>query len=105
MRSAAVLAILLAPTIARAADLDYGRYLAGECTTCHLGGGGTPALAGMTQDRITSALAAFKTKEQTNPVMWSIAEGLDADQAAAVALYFASLTPDPNTVRKTEDAQ
>ena len=79
------------------ADIAYGEYLAGECMTCHRSGssgGSIPNIAGVNAKIIASALHSFQTKERENKVMQLVAERLDDEQIASLAVYFASLTSD-----------
>ena len=79
------------------ADIAYGEYLAGECVTCHRSGsseGSIPNIAGVNAKIIASALHSFQTKERENKVMQLVAERLDDEQIASLAVYFASLTSD-----------
>ena len=77
------------------ADIAYGEYLAGECVTCHRSGsseGSIPNIAGVNAKIIASALHSFQTKERENKVMQLVAERLDNEQIASLAVYFASLS-------------
>ena len=79
------------------ADIAYGEYLAGECMTCHRSGssgGSIPNIAGADVKSIATALHSFKTKERENKVMQLVAERLDNEQIASLAVYFASLSSD-----------
>ena len=79
------------------ADIAYGEYLAGECVTCHRSGstdGSIPNIAGADVKSIVTALHSFKTKERENKVMQLVAERLDNEQIASLAVYFASLSSD-----------
>ena len=79
------------------ADIAYGEYLAGECVTCHRSGsseGNIPNIAGVNAKIIASALHSFQTKERENKVMQLVAERLDNEQIASLAVYFASLKSD-----------
>ena len=79
------------------ADIAYGEYLAGECVTCHRSGsseGSIPNIAGVNAKIIASALHSFQTKERENKVMQLVAERLDSEQIASLAVYFSSLKPD-----------
>ena len=79
------------------ADIAYGEYLAGECVTCHRSGsseGSIPNIAGVNAKIIASALHLFQTKERENKVMQLVAERLDSEQIASLAVYFASLKSD-----------
>ena len=79
------------------ADIAYGEYLAGECVTCHRSGssgGSIPNIAGVDAKIIAATLHSFKTKERENKVMQLVAERLDNEQIASLAVYFALLPSD-----------
>jgi cytochrome c len=87
-------AALVAPTVA--ADLAYGKHLAGECTTCHRLDGsdkGIPPIIGWDKDAFVATLKFYKTGERNNPAMVSVAQSLDDTQMQALAAYFGSLKP------------
>ncbi len=80
--------------------LDYGQYLAGECTGCHtssskdVGDTGIPPLAdisGWDKESFIGVMKAFQTGERDNPAMGNVAKALDDDQLTALATYFATL--------------
>lgn len=77
-------------------QIAYGRHLAAECTSCHrvdTASGVIPTLAGRPQEEIVGLLYDFREGRKTNAVMVSVAKSLDEDETAAVAAYFASLSP------------
>jgi cytochrome c len=89
-----LLAFLVSASAAVAADLEYGEYLASECTTCHQASGnndGIPAITGWHEEDFISQLNAYKTGEREHPVMQMIASRLGDEEMAALAAYFATL--------------
>jgi len=74
--------------------MDYGEYLAGECTTCHRIDGvdnGIPGIVGWNIKTFIETLGYYKSGERPNPAMVSVAISLDDEQVRALATYFASL--------------
>ena len=75
-------------------DMEYGEYLAAECTTCHQASGGNdgiPSIVGWETDDFVTAMHAYKTKQRENPVMQMVTGRLANDEIAALAVYFKSL--------------
>ncbi len=75
-------------------DLDYGRYLSGECVTCHRLSGGDnaiPPITGWAKAPFIHALYEYKTKIRGNPVMQTVTGRLGDEEMAALAAYFGSL--------------
>ena len=75
-----------------AADFELGRYLAGECVTCHRAGGDTsaiPDIFGWSEEAITDVMVAYREKRLPNPVMQNVAGRLSDEEVASLALYFA----------------
>jgi cytochrome c len=75
-------------------DVEYGAYLSGECTTCHLADGGEgdiPQIHGLGTEYFVTALHAYKAKHLENEVMQMIAGRMSDDEIAALAAYFQSL--------------
>ena len=75
-------------------DLEYGEYLASECTTCHQADGGNdgiPSIVGWETDDFVTAMHAYKQKHRDNPVMQMVTGRLANDEIAALAAYFKSL--------------
>jgi cytochrome c553 len=84
------------PAQARAADIAFGEYLAGECTTCHRKDGqekGIPAIIGWPADQFVAVMKAYKAKDRANPVMQTIAGKLSEAEMGALAAYYATLKP------------
>jgi cytochrome c len=91
--AAGVTMATLMPAPSRGQDVEFGRYLANECMTCHrsaTGGGGIPNIFGMAAPRFTTLIKAYRDKELPNPVMQNIAGRLKDDEIAALAAYFAA---------------
>ena len=77
-------------------DIEYGEYLAAECSACHLQTGvseGIPAINGMDAEVFVALMLAYRSKEMENPVMQMIAGRLDDEQIGSLALYFSALEP------------
>lgn len=76
-------------------DIEYGAYLAAECVTCHQATDedkGIPAITGWDGESFVAVLQSYKSKERDNLAMQTIAGRLDAEQMAALAAYFATLS-------------
>lgn len=77
------------------ADIAYGEYLAGECVTCHSADGadrGIPSIIGLDAEGFAYIMHSYRKKELDNKVMQLVANRLDDEQIASLALYFSSLT-------------
>ena len=88
--------ILWQPDIGAAdAVTARGAALAQTCVTCHgpegHSQGAIPSLATLTSVDMRTALQAFRTETRKSTVMHRIAKGLNEDDIAAVAAYFATL--------------
>ncbi len=90
------LALLLGATTAlpnaAAGDVEYGAYLAQDCSSCHRNNediAGIPPIAGLPTDYFISALTAYKEGERDHSTMRMIARSLDDEQVAALAAYYA----------------
>jgi cytochrome c len=84
-------------SLAQKADLEFGRYLATECMTCHrsaTAGGAIPNIFGMAEARFIVLIRAYREKQLPNPVMQSVASRLKDDEIDALAHYF-SVTKKP----------
>jgi len=93
----AVLTGMSAPCPAQEGDLEFGRYLATECMTCHRSatpGGAIPNIFGMAEGRFTVLIKAYRNKQLPNPVMQSVAGRLKDDEIDALAHFF-SVTKRP----------
>jgi cytochrome c len=78
---------------AAAADVEFGRYLATECMTCHraaAAGGAIPSILGMAEARLVVVLKAYRDRALPNPVMQNVASRLTDEEIAALARYFAT---------------
>jgi cytochrome c len=88
----AALTTFFSPTLAQKADLEFGRYLATECLTCHhqsVTSGAIPNIFGLEEATLTTLLKAYRDKQLPNPVMQSVAGRLKDDEIAALAHFFA----------------
>jgi cytochrome c len=77
-------------------DAAFGEYLGGECVTCHQSssaGGTIPPIAGLPVDHTVRALVEYKLGLRANEVMRLMTARLEADEIAALAAYFAELSP------------
>ena len=87
-----IVILSLAATSARAApDVALGRYLSGECVTCHRTATATttiPNIFGMAATTMTEAIRAYRDKRLDNAVMQGIAGRLKDDEIDALAAYF-----------------
>ena len=81
---------------ALAGDIELGRYLSSECTTCH-GAAKTdstiPPIHGLDQRHFVEVLKAYRNKALPNAAMQNIAGRLHDDDIAALAAYFAAAKP------------
>ena len=78
------------------ADLEYGAYLAQECSSCHRASDDTeavPSLNGLDADHIYFALEDYATGLRGNAAMGLVARSLDEEQRIALSAHFA-LQPD-----------
>jgi cytochrome c len=78
-------------TAARAADIEFGRYLATECLTCHRAAtsdSAIPNIFGIAEPHLAEVIKAYRAKQLPNAVMQNIAGRLTDDEIAALALYF-----------------
>lgn len=96
VRCASVMGLLLGFCQAAAAsDVEYGAYLAAECASCHRVGGHDerqiPSIAGLQEEAFIAMMQGYKSKTLENVAMQTIASGLDEEQLAALAAYFATL--------------
>jgi cytochrome c len=79
---------------ARADDLEFGEYLASQCTTCHQLSGenkGIPSIVGWDKTSFVAVMNAYKTKERENEAMQNIAGSLNGEEIVALAAFFSSL--------------
>ena len=76
------------------ADIEYGKYLSGECVTCHHTKAlntEIPSISGLEPNIFVSLMLAYKSKEIEHPIMQMIAERLSEDQIISLAVYFSKL--------------
>ena len=91
------LTIFSTSTLAQKADLEFGRYLATECMTCHrsaIAGVAIPNIFGMAEPRFIVLIKAYRDKQLPNPVMQSVASRLKDEEIEALAHFF-SVTKKP----------
>ena len=77
---------------AQKADLEFGRYLATECLTCHRSGAegaAIPNIFGLQEATFAALLKAYRDKQLPNPVMQTVAGRLNDDEISALAHFFA----------------
>ena len=89
--AAALVAMLLLSSQAFAADVEFGRYLATECMSCH-GASKTdstiPDIFGKPESLVDELLKAYRDRRLPNEVMQTVASRLKDDEIAALAAYF-----------------
>jgi cytochrome c553 len=76
-----------------AADLELGRYLSTECTTCHRPGAASaaiPNIYGLDEATFAEVMKGYRDKRLANPVMQNIAGRLKDDDIEALAAFFAA---------------
>jgi len=91
--------LLAASTTAGAGSIDIGRAGATVCAGCHGMDGmsvapGFPNLAGQDETYLVAQLTAFRERTRTggqSVLMYGMAAGLDDEDIANLAAYFASL--------------
>jgi len=87
-----IVILSLAATPARAAsDIALGRYLSGECVTCHRTATATttiPNIFGMAAVTMKQVIKAYRDKRLDNAVMQGIAGRLKDEEIEALAAYF-----------------
>jgi cytochrome c553 len=88
-----LIAAALAAAAHAAPDVEFGRYLASECLTCHRGAtvsGAIPNIFGMSATAFAEVVKAYRDKRLPNQVMQTIAGRLKDDEIEALAAYFAT---------------
>jgi len=81
---------------AMAADIELGRYLSAECTTCHGAANADttiPPIHGLDQGHFIEVLKAYRAKTLPNEAMRTVAARLQDEDIAALAAYFAAAKP------------
>jgi cytochrome subunit of sulfide dehydrogenase len=91
---ASACALTWTPWVAIAQDAHLARNLAATCANCHgtngQARGEMKPLAGLTAEKIISAVADFKSGAQPATIMHQIAKGYTDEQIRLVAGYFAA---------------
>src|SRR5712691_9123716 len=88
--------LVVLPACGRAAgrpDIELGRYLASECTTCHRAGTATstiPNICGMAETTFAEVIRAYREKRLPNAVMQAVASRLTDEEIEALAHHFAT---------------
>jgi cytochrome c553 len=91
MRSLIVILSVAATPACAAPDIALGRYLSGECVTCHRTATATttiPNIFGMAAATMTQVIKAYRDKRLGNAVMQGVAGRLKDDEIDALAAYF-----------------
>ena len=76
------------------ADIEYGQYLASECTSCHLLSGKEskiPNIVGLEAETFVVVLRAYRDKHLSHEAMQNIASRLGDEEMISLAIYFESL--------------
>lgn len=88
--------LLLLPCGAAWAEPD-GAALAAACISCHgdegRGGGTIPALAGRDMAALQTLMLTMREAQPGATIMARLMRGYDEDEIAALARYFAGMTP------------
>lgn len=93
---AALLALAANSASAGRGNVEAGRELAKTCQACHgadgngIGDGQYPNLAGQYEDYLLRALHAYKSGERNNAIMAGFVAGLDDQNMADLAAFFAA---------------
>lgn len=86
--------LMLAASVVQAQSPHLGRNLAATCANCHgtngQARGDSKPLAGVSAEKITAAIADFKSGAQPATVMHQIAKGYTDEQIKLIAAYFAA---------------
>lgn len=78
-----------------AQDIEYGEYLAGECTTCHRKDGsyeGIPSITGWPAESFIAVMNEYRSEDRENPTMRTISRRLTVEDLEALAAYFETLS-------------
>ena len=90
----AFLSAMLAGTGAgHSGDVELGRYLSSECSTCHgaaKSDSTIPNIHGLDETHFVEVIKAYRSKALPNPVMQIVAGRLRDEEIAALAAYFAT---------------
>lgn len=90
----ATLPVLSDDVMAIEGDVEYGEYLATECTTCHQRSGsndGIPGIINWPEEDFVVAMHAYRQGLRPHQVMQNVASRLGDEEIAALAAYFAAL--------------
>src|SRR5713226_8645164 len=101
---AAAVALLLAATVAPAADPEAGRRKAQVCAACHGPDGnatipGTPSLAGQPVFFTHWQLIKYRDGRRKDPQMSPPAQNLSDEDMADLAAYYATQRPNPRPAK------
>jgi len=91
LRSLIVILSVTATPARAAPDIALGRYLSGECVTCHRTATATttiPNIFGMAAVTMKQVIKAYRDKRLDNAVMQDIAGRLKDEEIEALAAYF-----------------
>jgi len=92
--TAATFLVVLATCRGAAArpDIEFGRYLASECMTCHraTATGTIPNIFSMAGTTFAEVMKAYREKRLPNAVMQTVASRLIDEEIEALAYYFAT---------------
>jgi cytochrome c553 len=94
---AGMLAVALGAASVQAGDVEYGAYLAHDCTSCHRQSGASgaiPSLVGLPAERLAQAMRDFRSGARDNPTMRTVARSLGDEEIEALAAYFATQLAD-----------
>ena len=72
-------------------DVEYGEYLASQCTSCHQPDGaddGIPGIVGWPEETFRLTMLDFRRKTREHEVMNMIAGRLTDEEIAALSAYF-----------------
>ncbi len=91
-------ALMLSATAAdaRRGNVEAGRELAKTCQACHgadgngIGDGQYPNIAGQYEDYLLHSLKAYKSGDRNNAIMAGFVAGLDEQNMADLAAFFAA---------------
>ncbi len=100
----AIIACLFATGAGAAGNRALGEYLSSECVTCHQLTGqfqGIPSIIGWPVATFIEVIDEYRQKKRNNPIMQTIAGRFSNEEVAALATYFGSLKPAPQTDRTT----
>lgn len=93
-RIAPLMLLTLAVPAAQAQSAQLGRNLAATCANCHgtdgYARGDSKPLAGVAAEKITAAIADYRSGAQPATVMHQIAKGYTDEQIKLIAAYFAA---------------